>query len=122
MRKKIFAQLMLISLIVAAFTVSLSSASYRRAFSLQTEENTAIFASTLGEIYSETPDISVLQQASVGNMRISLIAPDGEVLYDSESEIPMENHLDRPEIAEALKTGSGSDRRRSGNSYGNRRL
>lgn len=48
------------------------------------------------------------------NTRLTLIADSGEVLYDSgKREEDLENHLDRPEIQEALKTGSGHDVRRS---------
>ena len=47
-----------------------------------------------------------------GTMRLTWIAADGKVLYDSkEDESTMENHTDRPEFLEALKTGTGvSDR------------
>lgn len=48
------------------------------------------------------------------NTRVTLIADSGEVLYDSgKREEDLENHLDRPEIQEALKAGSGHDVRRS---------
>lgn len=48
------------------------------------------------------------------NTRVTLIDASGEVLYDSgKQEEHLENHLDRPEIQEALKTGSGHDVRRS---------
>ncbi len=56
------------------------------------------------------------------NIRITLIAKDGEVLYDSE--VPdagsMENHLSRPEVQETQKTGIGTNIRKSnttGSSY-----
>ena len=40
--------------------------------------------------------------------RITLIAENGEVIYDNMMDAStMENHADRPEIAEALTTGSG---------------
>ena len=49
------------------------------------------------------------------NYRITWIAPDGSVLWDSsvESVSDMENHRDRPEVEEALKTGYGEDARYS---------
>jgi two-component system phosphate regulon sensor histidine kinase PhoR len=44
--------------------------------------------------------------------RISLIAPDGFVLYDSEGKpAEMENHADRPEVRAALAEGSGESTR-----------
>lgn len=46
--------------------------------------------------------------------RITWIAPDGTVKYDSQANsAEMENHLEREEIQEALKTGKGSSSRYS---------
>jgi two-component system phosphate regulon sensor histidine kinase PhoR len=44
--------------------------------------------------------------------RVTIIAPDGTVLGDSEADpATMENHLSRPEVEEAIRTGQGkSDR------------
>ena len=48
------------------------------------------------------------------NNRITWIAADGTVKYDSSvSEQAMENHGDRPEVAEAERTGYGEDTRYS---------
>ncbi len=50
------------------------------------------------------------------NLRITIIARGGNVLYDNfvEDVAAMENHLQRPEVQKALYTGSGSNIRRSG--------
>lgn len=47
--------------------------------------------------------------------RITVIALDGKVLYDSYvgDFLQMENHRDRPEVVDAMKSGTGSDVRRS---------
>ena len=46
--------------------------------------------------------------------RMTLIAPDGTVLYDSYAdESAMENHSQRPEVIEALQTGEGQSGRYS---------
>ncbi len=46
--------------------------------------------------------------------RITIIAPDGTVLGDSEADpATMENHLDRPEVQEAIRSGQGKSDRRS---------
>ena len=49
------------------------------------------------------------------NIRISIINEKGTVLYDSEvkDHISMENHLDRPELQESIKEGTGSNIRKS---------
>ena len=51
----------------------------------------------------------------VENIRITLIAHDGKVLYDSSVKEydAMENHSSRPEVIEALLSGTGSSIRRS---------
>jgi two-component system, OmpR family, phosphate regulon sensor histidine kinase PhoR len=55
----------------------------------------------------------VAANASSG-VRISVIAANGRVLADSQSEIgTMENHSDRPEVVEALQNGEGHASRRS---------
>ena len=46
--------------------------------------------------------------------RITLIETDGTVCYDSgEDDYTLENHLNRPEVQEALRSGIGKDLRRS---------
>lgn len=46
--------------------------------------------------------------------RITLVGPDGTVLYDNTADIKtMENHLNRPEVQAALKSGSGGSYRYS---------
>ena len=46
--------------------------------------------------------------------RITYINPDGTVIYDSQADASkMENHLERPEIIEAFKNGTGISKRTS---------
>ncbi|WP_372946911.1 sensor histidine kinase [Mariniphaga sp.] len=48
------------------------------------------------------------------NIRITVIAPDGEVLYDSSADyMTMENHLQRPEVQKAVQEQRGSNIRHS---------
>ena len=50
-----------------------------------------------------------LQRLEKGNSRLTWIAPDGTVLFDSHAQAAaMEDHLSREEIREALGSGSGS--------------
>lgn len=47
-------------------------------------------------------------------IRVSVIGSDGSVLYDNDVDIGgMDNHSSRPEVAEALRDGSGQSVRRS---------
>ncbi len=48
------------------------------------------------------------------NFRLTWVASDGTVLFDSQAdEAVMDNHLDREEITEAFETGKGSSSRYS---------
>jgi two-component system, OmpR family, phosphate regulon sensor histidine kinase PhoR len=48
------------------------------------------------------------------NIRITIIAPDGEVLFDSSADYKeMENHLQRPEVQKALQNQKGANIRHS---------
>jgi two-component system phosphate regulon sensor histidine kinase PhoR len=50
----------------------------------------------------------VKEIAGTVGSRVTLIAPDGTVLADSEQDIrTMDNHLDRPEVQQALQQGEG---------------
>lgn len=50
----------------------------------------------------------VCDQLSEDGLRITLIASEGTVLYDSmEDETKMENHRGRPEVERALAVGEG---------------
>ncbi|MBQ8263812.1 MAG: histidine kinase [Oscillospiraceae bacterium] len=50
-----------------------------------------------------------------GSRRITLVAPDGTVLFDNRADAAgMDNHLDRSEIADALAKGSGRSKHFSG--------
>lgn len=56
-----------------------------------------------------------LQGLDLDGTRVTLIAGDGEVLYDSEADAStLENHADRPEVQDALEEGEGVSIRFSG--------
>ncbi|WP_281695149.1 sensor histidine kinase [Collinsella tanakaei] len=81
--------------------------------------------STHGELREETDVVAaalnqanddhvLLDKIELGDTRVTLVADDGTVLYDSdESPSDMANHADRPEIAEALADGDGISERSS---------
>ena len=46
--------------------------------------------------------------------RVTLIDEDGQILYDSQQgKMELENHKNRPEVQEAMKSGTGKDVRES---------
>lgn len=74
-------------------------------------EETDVVAAALNQA---SDDHVLLDQIELGDTRVTLVADDGTVLYDSdESPSDMANHADRPEIAEALADGDGISERSS---------
>jgi two-component system phosphate regulon sensor histidine kinase PhoR len=54
----------------------------------------------------------MLADISPGEMRITVVSPDGRVLYDNTANTEgMANHADRKEIQDALESGRGEDTR-----------
>jgi len=68
----------------------------------------------LAAIGTEESGLDFLQKVDSAQFRLTWIASDGEVLYDTHAQAnQMENHLEREEIKEALLYGTGSAFRRS---------
>lgn len=80
-------------------------------YQAQAFDNLAIEAEHISEGMQICGGESYLSAVQSGE-RITWIAADGSVLYDNTADSStMENHLQRPEVAEAFETGSGrSDR------------
>lgn len=63
---------------------------------------------------TETSGTDYLKNVKYNNFRLTWVAGDGTVLFDSKAdEGAMDNHIDREEISEAFETGTGSSSRRS---------
>lgn len=113
--RRIFIALALISAITSIVVLMSSTSIYQKTViddaGSMLENECALLASTFGDT---TPTQEELSELELGEMRITLVASDGTVLYDNENDAAtMENHLDRPEIAEALKEGVGASTRES---------
>ena len=64
-----------------------------------------------GELPADSAWIDKLESAST---RLSIIALDGQVLFDSQANVEvLENHRDRPEILQAAELGTGQAQRHS---------
>lgn len=59
-------------------------------------------------------EVAELKAMGISDVRITLVAADGTVLYDSKTDASqMMNHADRPEIASARESGEGASERMS---------
>ncbi len=69
---------------------------------------------SIASVGTEQSGEEYLENLKSDNFRLTWIADDGTVLFDSQADkSAMDNHLDREEIAEALETGKGSSSRYS---------
>lgn len=113
--RRVFATIFGIALLVVAI-FTLAGAGYlqgnvARVTRSELRDETRIVAASLNETVD---DITVLERLSLDGKRVTLINPDGSVLYDSEEPAEeMENHANRPEVADAIEVGSGSSERSS---------
>lgn len=113
--QRVFATLFIMAVaVIAVFTVAgtlylqgnLADSTHE-----ELREETDVVAAALNQA---SDDYVLLDQIELGDTRVTLVADDGTVLYDSdESPSDMANHADRPEIAEALADGDGISERSS---------
>lgn len=113
MEEKISYRLFLMGFIGLICTAILCILVFHQAFTRQfwasLEDKTDLIAA--GCAVMDRPE--QLSDFVTGGLRITLIAADGSVLFDSAAAQPMENHLTRPEIQQALQSGVGRAQRAS---------
>jgi hypothetical protein len=119
MRKRIYISFCLLGIAVTLLATVLTTFSFYRFFSNRVEEELrtdALVLSSHLENTAETPQayLSSLAGKLNDDLRITLIAPNGTVLYDSASNpVTMENHSNRPEFIDAMNSGEGQSVRKS---------
>ena len=108
MKKRIFSSMLLLTVIILlALSAALSMIFYRQLSSAAESEVRGRAAMLQGTV---TPENYNILEAS--DMRVTVVAGDGMVLYDDDENISqLENHADREEISEALEFGTGESRR-----------
>lgn len=113
MSSKIFRSICIVAFIVLAASLTFIMGSTYGYFSSvqaqQIQNQTNLVADGLelaGEDYVKAIDIE--------SVRVTWISEDGTVLFDNEASVSeMENHLERPEVIDAIKTGFGESSRYS---------
>lgn len=113
MFKKIFRTTLLIVTVVLLLSLSIvTGVLYNRFEEVQQEQ--LISEMTLAAQGVETTGMDYLTSLSPKDFRLTWIAADGEVLYDTQvEESTMENHSEREEIISALESGVGESSRYS---------
>lgn len=112
MKNKINTRLVLIAIIAIAFTVLGTTLVYYNLFQRQVKNDLAITTKLLRDTnYFENTEVDVSNldlSTDVKELRITWVDSDGTVLYDNDATATdLSNHLDRPEIQEALENGYG---------------
>ena len=115
---RVFAALLAISALSATITTVVSAylhqASLLKEASMELGSECDVLASTLNVASDEVAELSSLD---LGEMRATLITPEGEVLFDSlVAPGALAGHESRPEVAAALRDGSGQSIRSSATS------
>lgn len=117
MRKRIFKTMSILTVIsifiVAIVSTIMDYQNFERRLRKDVENITGLLRKSV-----ESGGVSFLKEMdNKTDYRITYISPDGSVLYDSEvptDEIDgMSNHMDRPEVIQAVNVGSGRSSRHS---------
>lgn len=115
LKKVINLEFIIFSLVAIAVTMVLSTFIFYEVYKAEIIRDLKGYA----EVFKNTGDFDaddtgVYAGVDTNDLRLTLIAPDGSVLYDNQAdETSMQNHLDRPEIAEAFENGDGQVIRKS---------
>ena len=113
MEEKISYRLFLMGFLGLIFTAVLCIFVFHKAFTAQAWTGLERQADLVSVAYGLTGDPQQLSAFVSGDLRITLISDDGNVIFESATDQPMENHLSRPEILQAMQSGVGKDIRDS---------
>ena len=113
MEEKISYRLFLMGFLGLIFTAALCIFVFHKAFTAQIWTGLERQADLVSVGYDLTGDPQQLSAFVSGDLRITLISDDGSVIFESATDQPMENHLSRPEILQAMQGGVGKDIRDS---------
>ena len=113
MKKKIFQSILNVTMVVLLSSLVLITGVLHNYFKeIQNKQlKDELFLAALG---TEQEGLNYLSNLNRKDYRITWISADGDVLYDNQADITrMENHGNREEFQEAVKTGYGSSIRHS---------
>ena len=114
MRKKINVRLIGIALIAILVTLIGVTSIYYYLFENQVRKDLHVLAETLVDSGVFKKEALEYMDFDSEDVRVTWVDADGTVLYDNWNDVQsMENHMERPEIKDAFKNGSGDSVRRS---------
>lgn len=118
MRKKIYVSLLAMGFACMAITVLISGWFFWQAVQRQAAEEMHVVMNVISNTIQKNDDMEAYLQEIAngceGSLRITWINPDGTIRFESKyDKWQMENHLDRPEVQEALNEAYGMAVRKS---------
>lgn len=118
MKRKIYFSFLAMGLVCMIITVLISTWLFWRSMQRQASEemHVAIGVIASGITDADRPDryLQGIADAEKGSLRITWINTQGKVLFESDYDKgKMENHLERPEVQEAIRSGQGTAVRES---------
>lgn len=115
LKKVINLEFIIFSLVAIAVTMVLSTFIFYEVYKAEIIRDLKGYAEVLKNTGDfDGDDTSMYASVDTDDLRLTLVASDGSVLYDNQAdETSMQNHLDRPEIAEAFENGDGQVIRKS---------
>lgn len=119
MRRKIYVSLLVMGFACMIITNFIAGWFFLRTMERQVSEEmdmtaNLVKAAVVSNAFAPEQALKEISRTEDGTIRITWINPNGTVRYDSMADIrQLGNHLDRPEVQEALQTGEGSSVRNS---------
>ena len=111
--EKITGRLVAIGLAAMVLTAVFCMAMFHSVFKKQVLYDLQLTAHDIALAYDKLENPEDIGLFGGGEIRITLVAPDGTVLFENQSSDQLENHLDRTEVRQALESGEGSAQRMS---------
>ena len=94
-------------------TLALGVLIFYAVFERQAEEDLRLSAGMIAAAYEHTPEAAISAALENQSMRIVLLSPAGELLFENVDQKNSEDFAVCPEVQSALQTGEGKDGRRS---------
>ncbi|MCI1664943.1 MAG: ATP-binding protein [Atopobiaceae bacterium] len=113
--RNVFLALLAMSAVVMAVAIAVTSVVWQSSLVADAHSQLSRECSLVSSAIGTSADqVSSLSTLDMGDVRVTLVAADGTVVYDSTTDAAtMPNHADRPEVASALADGEGSSERAS---------
>ncbi|MBQ8589109.1 MAG: two-component sensor histidine kinase [Firmicutes bacterium] len=109
MERRIRSRMFLVGLLSMLITAVMGIYVFQEVFDNQIRADVRQTCEIIANGYEYTEDTEYLKKSldSTKTMRLTLIDAQGAVLYESDAEGPLGNHMDRDEVRSALETGTG---------------